>query len=54
MLPRTLSSIDAMLYTASASHAHTLGLPLGPTYLPMGRNPSILVNTNNVGDAHDA
>ena len=54
MLPRTLSSIDATLCTASASHAHALGPPLGPTYLPLGRTPSILVNTNNVGDAHNA
>ena len=54
MLPRTLSSIDATLCTASASHAHALDPPLGPLYLPMGRTPSILVNTNNVGNAHDA
>ena len=54
MLPRTLSPIDATLFTASPSHVHALGLPLGPTYLPMGRTPSILVNSNNVGDAHDA
>ena len=50
MLPRTLSSIDATLCTASASHAHALGPPLGPAYLPLGHTPSILVNTNNVGD----
>ena len=54
MLPRTLSSIDAMLCTVSASHAHVLGLPMGPTYLPLGRTPSILVNTYNFKDAHDA
>ena len=54
MLPRTLSSIDATLCTASTSHAHALGPSLGPTYLPLGRTPSILVNTNNFRDAHDA
>ena len=54
MLPRTLSLIDAALCTASASHVHALGLSRGPTYLPLGRTPSILVNTNNVGDAYDA
>ena len=54
MLPRTLSLIDAILCTASASHAHALGPPLGPTYLLLGHTPSILVNTNNVGDAHNA
>ena len=54
MLPKTLSSIDTTLCTASESHAHALGPPLGPTYLPLGHTPSILVNTNNVGDAHDA
>ena len=54
MLPRTLSSIDATLCTASASHAHALGPPLGPTYFPLGRSPSILANTNNVGVAHNA
>ena len=54
MLPRTLSSIDAMLCTASASHVHALGPPLGPTCLPLGCTPSILASTNNVGDAHNA
>ena len=51
---RTLSSIDATLCTASAFHAHALGPPLGPTCLPLGRTPSILASTNNVGDAHNA
>ena len=46
--------IDATLCTASAFHAHALGPPLGPTCLPLGRTPSILAITNNVGDAHDA
>ena len=54
MLPRTLSSIDATLCTVSASHVHALGPPLGPIYLLLGCTPSILVNTNNVGDAPDA
>ena len=54
MLPRTLSSIDATLCTASASHVHALGPPLGPTCLPLGHTPSILASTNNVGDVHDA
>ena len=54
MLPRTLISIDAMLCTASASHVHAPGPPQGPTYLPLGCTPSTLVNTNNVGDTHDA
>ena len=54
ILPRTLSSIDATLCTASASHAHALGPPLGPTCLPLGCTPSILASTNNVGDGHDA
>ena len=54
MLPWTLSSIDAMLCTVSASHAHALGPPLGPTCLLLGCTPSILASTNNVWDAHDA
>ena len=54
MLSRTLISIDATLCSASASHAHTPGPLQGPTYLPLGHSPSILVNTNNIGDAHNA
>ena len=54
ILPRTLSSIDATLCTASAFHAHALGPSLGPTCLPLGHTPSILASTSNVGDAHDA
>ena len=38
----------------SASHAHALGPPQGPIYLPLGRTLSILVSTNNVRDAHNA
>ena len=53
MLPRTLISINATPCIASASHAHALDLPQGPTYLPLGHTPSILVNTNNIGDAHN-
>ena len=49
-----LTTTDAMPCTASASHAHALGPPQGPTYLPLGHTPSILVNTNNDRDAHDA
>ena len=52
MLPRTLTSADATLCTASVSHTHALGPPQGPTYLPLGRTLSILVSTNNVADAH--
>ena len=54
MLPRALISADATPCTASASHAHALGPPQGPTYLPLGRTPSTLVDTNNVGDAYNA
>ena len=54
MLPRIVSSADATLCTASASHAHTLGPPQGPTYLPLGHTLSTLVNTKNDGDTHDA
>ena len=54
MLPRILISIDAMLCTASASHAHAPGLPQRPTYLPLGCTLSLLVSTNNAGDAHNA
>ena len=54
MLPRTLTSIDATPCTASASHVHAPGPLQGPTYLPLGHTLSILVNTNNVGDAHNA
>ena len=54
MLPRTLISIDAMSGTASVSHVHVLGPLQGPTYLPLGHTLSILVNTKNIGDAHDA
>ena len=54
MLPRTLISIDATPCTVSASHAYAPGPPQGPTYLPLGRTPSTLVNTRSAGDAHDA
>ena len=54
MLPRTLTAANAMLYTAPASYAHALSLPWGPTCPPLGCTPSILVNTSNNGDAHDA
>ena len=54
ILPRTLISTDAMLFTVLASHAHTLGPSQGPTYLPLGCNPSILVNTENDGDTYNA
>ena len=54
MLPRTLISVDAMPCTVSASHGHAPGPPQEPTYLPLGYTLSILVNTNNVGDAHNA
>ena len=54
MLPKTLISTEAMPCTASASHVYALGLPQGPIYLPVGYTLSILVNTNNNGDAHDA
>ena len=40
--------------TMSASHAHALGPPQGPTYLSLGHTPYILVDNNNDGDAHDA
>ena len=54
MLPRTLSKTDATPCTALAFHAHALGLPQRPIYLPLGHTPSILVDTNNDGDAHNA
>ena len=54
MLPRTIISTDAMPYTASASHVHTTSTPQGPTYLPLDRNPSILVDTKSNGDTLDA
>ena len=54
MLPRTLTSIDAMPCTASASHVHAPGPLQGPTYPPLGHTPSTLVNTNSDGDAHNA
>ena len=40
--------------TASTSHVHATGPPQGPTYLPPGHTPSILVDTKRDGDAHDA
>ena len=40
--------------TESASHAHALGLPKGPMYVPLGHTPSTLADTNNNRDAHDA
>ena len=49
MLPKTLILIDTMPCTASASHVHAPGLPQGPTYLPLGRTPSTLVNTRSAG-----
>ena len=55
MLPKTFATTDAMPFTARESHMHALSLPQGPTYLPLGCAPSILVNnTNNDGDAYDA
>ena len=54
MLPWTLSSIYATLCTMSASHAHALGPPLGPTCFPLGHTSSILASTNKVRDTHDA
>ena len=54
MLLRTLTTTDARLCTVSASHAYALGPPQGPTYLPLGHTPSILVDIKNDGDAHDA
>ena len=55
MLPRTLSSIDAILCTASAFYAHALGLHFwDPHIFLWASTPSILVNTDNVGDAHNA
>ena len=54
MLPRTLIATDSMLYASSSSHMHAPGTPQGPTYLPVGSTLSILVNTNNIRDAHDA
>ena len=45
---------DAMLCNALASHDHALGLPQGPTYLPLGYTLSISVNTNSIGDTHNA
>ena len=54
IFPRTLILADAMLCTASASHAHAPGPPQGPTYLPQGHTLSILAGTNNSGVTHDA
>ena len=54
MLPITLTVADALLYIATASYVHTLSLPWGPTNPPLGCTPSILVNTSNDGDAHNA
>ena len=54
MVPKTLTSTDSILFTVLASHMHALGLPQGPIYLPLGCTPSILENTNNNEDAHDA
>ena len=54
ILPRTLTTTDDMPYTAPASHVHALGPPQGPTYLSLGYTHSKLVNTNKIGDAHDA
>ena len=54
MFPRTLTATDATPCTASASHAYALGPPHGLTYLPVGHTPSILIDTNNDGDAHNA
>ena len=49
MLPRILTLIDAVFFTASASYVHALALPQGPTYPPLGYTPSISANTINVG-----
>ena len=54
MLPRTFIATDAMPNTVSAFHVHALGWPQGPIDLPLGHTFSIFVNTNNVGDAHNA
>ena len=39
--------------TALASHVHAPGPPQGPTYLPLGHTPSILVGNKSDGDAHN-
>ena len=54
LLLKILTTTNAMPYTASKSHAHAVGPPQGLTYLPLGHTPSILLNTNNIGDAHNA
>ena len=45
---------DTMLYTLLASHVHALSLPQIPTCPPLGCNPSILINTCNDVDSHNA
>ena len=54
MLLGTLILADTTPCTVSSSHAHALGVPQGPTYLPLGHTISILVGTNNIGNAHNA
>ena len=54
MLLMTLTTADSTLCTALESHGYALGPPQEPTYLPLGCTTSILVNTNNAGDAHNA
>ena len=43
VLPKTLTTADATLYTASAFYVHALILPRVPTHPPLGRIPSILI-----------
>ena len=54
MLPRTLITTDATLFTASTSYVHAPGPPQGLTYLPLDHTPSTLVNTRSDGDAQNA
>ena len=54
ILPRTLTTTDAMPCTISASYVYALDPPQGPTHLPLGCTLSILVDTNNDGYAHNA
>ena len=54
MLPGTLILAYAMPCTVSASHAHALGPPQGPIYLPLGHTLSTLASINNGGNAHNA
>ena len=54
MLPRKLITTDIMLCTMSVYYVNALSPPQGPTYLPLGYTLSILVNTENIRDAHNA